>query len=91
LINRKNSSGARRPLLSYATNLHWWRGFAGAQEKIRVLADVPPDLIKALQGALSNLKMRFQSFFMLITIQPSFFASSYSSWVKVPTFVSGSP
>ena len=27
-------------------------------------------------GALSNAKMRFQSFFMLMTIQPSFFASS---------------
>jgi hypothetical protein len=90
LINRKNSSGARHPLLSYATNLlvAWLRRCAGKDSR---LADVPPDLIKALQGALSNLKMRFQSFFMLITIQPSFFASSYSSWVKVPTFVSGSP
>jgi hypothetical protein len=34
------------------------------------------------QGALSNANMRFQSFFMLITIQPSFLASSYKSWVK---------
>jgi hypothetical protein len=33
----------------------------------------------------------FQSSFMLITIQPFFFASSYSAWVKVPTFVAGSP
>jgi hypothetical protein len=38
----------------------------------------------------SNEKVRFQSFFMLITVQPSFFASSYSACVKVPTFVSGS-
>jgi hypothetical protein len=30
--------------------------------------------------------MRFQSPFMLMTIQPSFFASSYSACVKVPTF-----
>jgi hypothetical protein len=46
---------------------------------------------QAPQGAPSNPKIRFQSFFMLITIQPSFFASSYRSWVKVPTLVSGSP
>jgi len=39
----------------------------------------------------SKAKMRFQSFLMLMTIQPSFFASSYSAWVNVPTFVSGSP
>jgi hypothetical protein len=35
--------------------------------------------------------MRFQSFFMLMTIHPSFFASSYKSWVKMPTLVLGSP
>jgi len=39
----------------------------------------------------SNAKMRFQSFFMLITIQPFCFASSYRAWVKVPTLVAGSP
>ena len=39
----------------------------------------------------SNEKMRFQSSFMLMTIHPSFFASSSSALVKVPTFVSGSP
>ena len=39
----------------------------------------------------SNAKIRFQSFFMLMTVQPSFFASSYSAWVKAPTLVSGSP
>ena len=27
--------------------------------------------------------MRFQSFFMLMTIHPSFFASSHKSWVKM--------
>ena len=32
-------------------------------------------------------KMRFQSFFMLITVQPSFFASSNSSCANVPTLV----
>jgi len=36
-------------------------------------------------------KMRFQSFFMLMTVQPFCFASSYSAWVKVPTLVSGRP
>jgi len=35
--------------------------------------------------------MRFQSFFMLTTVQPFFLASSYSAWVKVPTLESGSP
>jgi hypothetical protein len=35
--------------------------------------------------AYSNAKMRLQSFFMLITVQPFCFASSYSAWVKVPT------
>jgi hypothetical protein len=34
---------------------------------------------------------RFQPFFMLMTVQPSCFPSSYSAWVKVPTLVSGSP
>src|SRR4029434_2863362 len=40
---------------------------------------------------LSNAKMVFQSFFMLMTVQLFFFASSYSAWVKVPTLVLGSP
>ena len=35
--------------------------------------------------------MRFQSFFMLMTVQPFFVASSYNAWVKVPTLVSGRP
>ena len=39
----------------------------------------------------SNAKMRLQSVFMLITVQPSFFASSYSACVKAPTLVSGNP
>jgi hypothetical protein len=39
----------------------------------------------------SNAKMRFQSLFMLITVQPRVFASSMSDWGKVPTLVSGSP
>jgi hypothetical protein len=39
----------------------------------------------------SKAKMRFQSFFMLMAIQPSFFASSKSDWVKVPTLVWGNP
>ena len=44
-----------------------------------------------LEACYSNGKMRRQSFFMLITVQPSFFASSYSAWVKVPTLLSGRP
>jgi hypothetical protein len=45
----------------------------------------------SLRGHGSNAKMRFQSFFMLMTTQPHCFASSYSACVKVPTLVSGSP
>ena len=37
----------------------------------------------------SNAKIFFQSFFMLMTTQPFFFASSYRACVNVPTFVSG--
>src|ERR1043166_7126319 len=37
----------------------------------------------------SNGKITFQSFFILMTVQSFFFASSYSACVKVPTFVSG--
>ncbi len=44
-----------------------------------------------VQTYCSNAKTRFQSFFMLITTQPCFFAQSYSAWVKVPTLVAGSP
>ena len=33
----------------------------------------------------------FQSFFMLITVQPRCFASSISDWLNVPTLVSGRP
>ena len=43
------------------------------------------------ENRYSNAKMRLQSFFMLITVQPSFFASSYNACVKVPTLVSGRP
>jgi hypothetical protein len=34
----------------------------------------------------SKGKMRRQSFFMLITVQPPFFATSMSESLKVPTF-----
>ena len=40
---------------------------------------------------LSKGKIIFQSFFMLMTDQPFFFASSYSACENVPTFVSGNP
>ena len=43
-----------------------------------------------LRWLVSNAKILFQSFFMLMTIHPSFFASSYNSWENVPTLVSGS-
>ena len=40
---------------------------------------------------LSQAKMCFPSFFMLITVQPFALASSYKVWGKVPTLVSGKP
>src|SRR5215469_11208664 len=46
---------------------------------------------RKISGQFSKAKMRFQSFFMLMTVQPFFVASSYNAWVKVPTLVSGSP
>jgi hypothetical protein len=46
---------------------------------------------RRLDCRYSNAKMRRQSFFMLITVQPFFFASSYSAGGKVPTLVSGRP
>ncbi len=39
----------------------------------------------------SNAKIFFQSFFMLMTVHPFFFASSYSAWLKLPILVGGSP
>ena len=38
-----------------------------------------PHSARGLPGRYSNAKMRFQSFFMLITDQPFFLASSYSA------------
>ena len=32
---------------------------------------------------LSKAKIRFQSFFMLMIVQPCFFAMSYIAWLKV--------
>jgi hypothetical protein len=46
---------------------------------------------RGVQHHCYHAKIRFQSFFMLMTVQPCFFASSYSAWVNVPIFVSGSP
>jgi hypothetical protein len=43
------------------------------------------------RGTYSNAKMRFQSFFMLMMVQPCFFAMSYIAWLKVPTLVFGNP
>jgi hypothetical protein len=48
-------------------------------------------LTDAFYGPPSKVKTRFQSFFMLMTTQPCFVASSYKAWVKVPTLVAGSP
>lgn len=39
----------------------------------------------------SDVKMRFQSFFMLMTVQPLCSAVSINAWLNVPTLVSGRP
>lgn len=43
------------------------------------------------QRYFSQAKIRFQSFFILMTNQPLDLASSYSAWVKVPMGLLGSP
>jgi hypothetical protein len=43
----------------------------------------------AVQGSASNEKIRFQSFFMLMTFQPCLFASAISESERVPTVDSG--
>ena len=63
-----------------------------AETRCGLSISYPPHRISSLDTRhLSNEKMVFQSFFMLMTVQPFFFASSYSAWVKVPTLVLGSP
>ena len=68
----------------------WLNVFSNRQLRGNVIANVclmppyrtlPLDGIVSLNPSLfgdpySNAKMRFQSFFMLMTVQPSFFASS---------------
>ena len=68
----------------------WLNAFSNPQLRANVIANVclmphcrtlPLDGIVSLNPSLfgdpySNAKMRFQSFFMLMTVQPSFFASS---------------
>ena len=83
-----------------------WKGRgADSEEKHEPVSDIDTAVVDSLtcltpdgrlekqtsQGVFSKPKMRFQSFFMLITVHPSFLASSNSSWVKVPTLVSGRP
>jgi hypothetical protein len=58
---------------------------------LRGITDIHAMFAHDIYGVISKAKMRFQSFFMLITVQPSFFASSNSSCVNVPTLLSGRP
>ena len=46
----------------------------------------PVLLIAVPRRDYSNAKMRFQSFFMLMTTQPRFFASAISASGKLPIF-----
>ena len=75
-----------------AGNAIW--GTSRKKWDMKNLAALIPDRtsrIKPVPRHFSNEKMAFQSFFMLMTVQLFFFASSYSAWVKVPTLVLGSP
>src|SRR5215831_232607 len=73
------------------------RGPEPARRKLGVSASSPRlartllALGATIKAHYSNGKTRFQSFFMPITFQPFFFASSSSAGVKVPTLLSGRP
>src|SRR5215475_8253059 len=58
-------------------------------------SDIVTELLLSLTSSgarrYSNAKIRFQSFFMLMTGQSLLFASSYRVCVKAPTLVSGNP
>jgi hypothetical protein len=56
-----------------------------------IASSMRASVTRILCPVYSNEKMRFQSFFMLITVQARDFASSMSAWVNVPTLLSGSP
>src|SRR4030095_3259166 len=58
---------------------------------LHLVSPIPHRISSLDTRHLSNEKMVLHSFFMLMTVQPFFFASSYSAWVKVPTLVLGSP
>src|SRR5215813_13638857 len=81
--------------LKKSVNADWGFRRAGAAGGARAEAGVRTahDRSRIFLSAayFSKAKIRFQSFFMRITTQPCFIASSYSAWLKVPTFVSGNP
>jgi hypothetical protein len=53
--------------------------------KMPPLAPLRANLINRPESHFSNAKIRFQSSFMLITIQPFLFASAIKASEKVPT------
>jgi hypothetical protein len=57
----------------------------------RATVGCPVSANKRHRAPYSKAKTRFQSFFMLMTIQPFFFASSSSAAAKVPNLLSGRP
>ena len=59
-----------------------------AEERTSQIVRLVP--ISNIASPYSNAKMRFQSFFMLMTGQPLLFASSYSACVKAPDQLAGS-
>jgi hypothetical protein len=59
------------------------RTVAAARDKLKMFK------LRRLHGSAG--KIVFQSFFMLMTVQPFCFASSASAREKVPTLVSGRP
>src|SRR5208337_3064098 len=72
--------------------------FAGSSSCASGVAHTAPNAIRTRDTVRHKLrsppsyskgKIRFQSFFMLITVQPRAFASSISETENVPTLVSG--
>jgi hypothetical protein len=57
-----------------------------AAERWSIVASGSSKMSMAVTGVYSNGKTRFQSFFMLTTVQPSFFASAMRAPLNVPIF-----
>jgi hypothetical protein len=77
-------------LLSNAVTVHV-KLSRNSDVRLRDLSGLERPEAKTWFAHFSNGKIRFQSFFMLITVQPFLFASAIKASEKVPTWVSGRP